>query len=305
MNVMKKLLSLAVFFTALFCSPLRAQEPVQYSVDLTQFSSVDLFGPFDVTMVKGQQYRVLISVMEPYREYVDCYVNAGVLSLKLDERIVPMEVKRQFRAKGAVEPVFSAVIYAPEELHTVSMSGKIVLHDTDDVFDKSSVSFSLDGQVQVKSVSLNTEVFKLDMKGKSVADFTLECDESLIDVAQSAQLAINETARNSYYKVQGSSKLRITNSSKSFCLIAKSNCAVNISGKGDRSLFDLGGTCEVDASRFDLSEADVRMSSVCKLYVAAADRLKLDLNSGSTLSFAGDPVIEIESIRSATVSRMD
>lgn len=304
MIVMKKLLLGIICCAVLFCCPARAQQPMQYSIDLSAFSAMDLSGPFQVSVVQGTQYRALITVLEPYREYVECYVNAGVMTLTLDEKRVPAEVKRQFRAKGTADPVFSAIVYVPQALQEVSMSGKALLHDSDDIFDKEAVSFNLDGQAQVKSLSLATSVFKLDMEGKSVADFNVTCRESIVKASQSAQLAIDEHTESSFYKVQGSAKLRMVSNCSHFEMAAKSNCVVHLSGRAERATFDMGGTCEVDGTRFDVSDADVTMSSVCKLCVAASRKLKVNLNGGSTLHFAGDPVIEIDNIRSATMSHL-
>ena len=118
MTLMKKLLTTIAALAALGCGLLSAQT-VQYSVDLPSFSTVDISGPFEVSLVRGQQPRALISVLEAYKDYVTCSVSDGILSVGLDEKKVPLDVKRQYRGKGTPDPIYSAIVYVPDLLKAV------------------------------------------------------------------------------------------------------------------------------------------------------------------------------------------
>ena len=300
---MKKFLATVAALVALGCGLLSAQA-VQYSVDLSPFSAVDISGPFEVSLVRGQQSRALISVLEPYKDYVICSVNAGVLSIGLDEKKVPVDVKRQFRGKGTPDPVYSAIVYVPDLLQAVTMSGKAVLRDSEDVFDKSRVVFTLDGQASVMSLNVSSLVFSLEMGGKSTADLKAVCRETNVNLAGSSSLTMDEQTDKSQYILAGSAKGRVKSKTMNFSVVAKANASMTLAGTGDCATYELAGTSEIDASLFEVSDADVRMSSVTRLSVAAANVLRVNLNGGSTLQFLGDPSVVIDNVRSASMTRL-
>lgn len=300
---MKKILVTVLCLAAVFCGRLSAQVS-QYSVDLAQFSDIDVSGPFEVSIVRGSQYRALITVLDPYKEYVVCNVGAGKLTLTLDERKVPAEVKRQFRGKGTPDPVFKAIVYVPELLQSVKLSGKAVMQDTEDLFDKARITFVLEDNASVRALYLSSLVFKLDMKGKSSAEFVVTSRETVVNLAGTANLKLEDESEDCIYTLVGSSKARVKSNTRSLTLSAKSNSSMTLVGSGDGATFELAGTSEVDASQFELSDADVRMSSVTRLSVAVDNVLRVNLNGGSTLLFSGDPSVSIDNIRSATMTRL-
>ena len=188
MTLMKKILTVAVAALLAMCSGALQAQTAQYSIDLEPFSGVDISGPFEVSLVRGSQYRALITVLEPYKEYVVCEVDGGILKLDLDEKKVPSEIKKQFRAKGTPDPIYKAVVYVPDLLRSVRMSGKAVMHDTEDLFDKARITFSLEGNSVVKSLQLSSLVFVLEMKSKSAADFTIDGRKCEVSIAGSSSL---------------------------------------------------------------------------------------------------------------------
>ena len=301
---MKKLLTTLACLVA-FASGVLSAQVAQYSLDLQPFSNVDVSGPFKASIVRGTQYRVLISVSEPYQPYVKCSTEGSSLTVSLDEIRVPLEVRRIFRGKGTPDPVFSVIIYSPDLLQSVTLSDKAVLQDTEDIFDKARVTFTLSGNASVKSLTLSSLVFRLDMKGKSSADFKVSCRETKVEMANSSSLVIDEQSEDSFYTISGSSKSKVRSETKRLTLSAKGNASMTIAGSGDGATFELASTSEVDASGFNVSDADVRMTSVSRLSVSAANVLRVNLNGGSTLLFAGDPAVSIDNIRSATMSRLN
>lgn len=301
---MKKFLAVTIAALALLSGGAVCAQTAQYNVDLSPFSGIDVSGPFEVSLVRGQQYRALISVLEPYKDYVTCTVSGGILTLTLDERKVPSEIKKQFRGKGTPDPFYRAVVYVPDLLRSVRLSGKAVLHDTEDLFDKARVSFETEGTAQLRMLEVSSMVFCLDMKGKSSAEFKINCRESEITLAGSAVLNIDGESERCSWQVHGSSKLNSSCRAEHFSLSGKGNADAVLSGSADEAEYDLSGTIEVDASRMEVAEADVKMSSVCKLSVNAVESLKVNLNGGSVLNFAGEPAVTIDNIRSSTMSRL-
>ena len=304
MTHMKKLLTVAFAALLAMCSGVLQAQTAQYSVDLEPFAGIDVSGPFEVSLVRGTQYRALISVLEPYRAYVVCEVHGGILNITLDEKKVPADVKKQFRGKGTPDPFYKAIVYVPDLIRSVTLSGKSVLHDTEDLFDKARVTFSLEGNASVKSLEVNSVVFCLDMKGKSDGDFRISGRESEVSLAGSSSLTLDAVCDECNWELQGSSKLNATSETKKFNLSAKGNSDTKLSGKADEAFFQMAGTSECNAQNLQVATADVQMSSVCTLSINALQTLKVNLNGGSTLLFGGEPSIIVDNIRSSTMSHL-
>ena len=276
----------------------------QTSIDLTPFKSVSVAGPFSVSFVRGSDYRALVSVEEGYMDYVVCSVTGTVLTIDLDERRVPADVKRQYKGKGTPDPVFSAVVYVPELVQSVTLKDKAVLCDTEDVFDKAKVVFELKDNASAKQMDLSSQNVRIVMQNKSVADFKVNCKLLETETNNSSSLSIDETSEESAYSLQGSSKIVAKSRSSQVSVKTKSNSNMILVGAGDNISFNLSGTSEVNAVDFEVPDAKVSMTSVCQLSLSAYRSLTLNLNGGSSVYFRNDPQVTIENIKSSTVSRI-
>ncbi len=299
---MKKLIICLLFGALLLSTGARAVTR-QYSRPLAPFTGVEVSGQFSVSLVRGADYRALLSVEEAYIDYVICEIKGYTLKISLDERKVPTEVKRQFRGKGTPDPVFSAVIYVPDLLQSVELSDKAVLKDTEDLFDKSRVTFKLSGSSSAKSMKVSSLNVDITLENKASGEFDLTCRDSKVQMSNSSQLRlVEQESETSTYVLHGSSKLTARCNTGLLGVYTKSNCVGVISGSGNRAEFDINGTSEVDASAFEVPDAVVKMSSVSKLTEAAYKTLRVNLNGGCTLYFLNDPSVTIENIRSATMT---
>lgn len=276
----------------------------QTSISLSPFSNLKVAGTFSVSLVRGADYRALVTVEESYMDYIICQVTDGVLKIDIDERRVPAEIKRQFRAKGTSDPAFSAIIYVPELIRSVELDGKAVLCDSEDVFDKGRVAFDLDDNSNMKNVEISSQEVELSLQNKSTADVKVSCKKLAVDTSNTSSLTIEEESEDSSYSLQGSSKIVAKSHAVHMEIKTKANSSMKLFGSGDSISYNLSGTSEVNALSFEVPDAKITMTSVCALYQAAYRSLTLNLNGGSALYFTNEPQVSIENIKSSTVSRV-
>lgn len=276
----------------------------QSSINLTPFSNLKVAGTFSVSLVRGSDYRALITVEESYMDFIVCSVTDNVLTIDIDERRVPSEVKRQFRGKGTPDPVFSAVIYVPELIRSVELDDKAVLCDSEDVFDKARVTFDLDDNSNMNNLEVSSQQVEISLQNKSTADVKVSCTKLEVDTSNSSNLTIVETSEDAAYSLQGSSKVVAKSRTVHMEIKTKSNTTMTLYGTGDSITYNLSGTSEVNAMGFEVPDAKINMTSVCALYQAAYRSLTLNMNGGSALYFKNEPQVSIENIKSSTVSRV-
>ena len=292
---------------AVFCCTLMGTAAFgkQYSVNLSPFTGVRVSDEFKVSILRGSEYRALLTVEDEYMDYVTCALSGSTLEISLDERKVPAEVKRHYRSKGTADPTFTAIIYVPDLIQAVILEDKAVLRDTEDVFDKARVDFELSGTSSVEKLLVSSLVMRISLKNKAGADINFTGGECIVEASNSSTARIVEQQSEvSRYSLQGTSKVEALCTTANLNVYTKANCTLRVTGSGDRAVFDINGTSEVDASGFEVPDATVTMSSVCKLSEAAYKTLRVNLNGGSTLYFANDPAVTIENIRSASMSRI-
>ncbi|MBO4671787.1 MAG: DUF2807 domain-containing protein [Bacteroidales bacterium] len=300
---MKKLLT-AVFCCA-FLGIAIPSEGKQYSINLSPFSGIRVSDEFKVSILRGAEYRALLTVEEDYMDYVTCAVSGSTLEISLDERKVPSEVKRYYKAKGTPDPAFNVIIYVPDLLRSVVLEDKAVLRDTEDVFDKARVDFELSGSSSIEKLAVSSLLCRISLKNKAGADLSFTGGECSVEASNSSTARIVEhQSEVSRYNLQGTAKVEALCTTATLNVYTKANCTLRVTGSGDKAFFDINGTSEVDASGFEVPEATVCMSSVCKLSEAAYKTLRVNLNGGSTLYFANEPSVTIENIRSASMTRI-
>ena len=152
-------------------------------------------------------------------------------------------------------------------------------------------------------MSLSSLSFKVSVRGKASADLTVGCREFVAETANACSLKVEETSEVSSYYLQGSSRVTAKSQTGALSVHTKSNCTMSVSGSGNTAVFDLNGTSEVDAFGFEVPDATVTMTSVCKLGESAYRNLIVNLNGGSSLYFANEPTVSIENIKSSTMTR--
>lgn len=276
----------------------------QTSINLAPFNCLSVAGNFSVSLVRGADYRALVSVEDGYMDYVVCSVTGNVLTIGLDERRVPSEVKRQYRGKGTPDPVFSAIIYVPELVQSVTLMDKSVLCDTEDVFDKAKVVFELKDNASARQMDLSSQCVRISMQNKSTADFKVSCKLLEAETFNSSSLTMDAVSEDSSYSLQGSSRIVAKCRGSRVGIKTKSNSNMTLVGSGDSITYDLSGTSEVNALDFEVPDAKITMTSVCLLSQAAYKTMTLNLNGGSAVFFRNDPQVTIENIKSSTVSRL-
>ena len=120
------------------------------------------------------------------------------------------------------------------------------MKDSEDVYDKARITFSVAGNAVINKLSVSSLAFSLDMKDKSSADFVITCESADINMANSSSLKISEQSKNSVYSIQGSSKTDADIETNEFKLSSKGNSAMTLSGMAQTAIFDMTGTSEVD-----------------------------------------------------------
>lgn len=297
---MKKVLfSIALVLVAVCASA----QVKQYTHDLTPFNSIDVSNGFEVSVVSGEAFTVVLSVDEPYRDYVSCVVTGSTLYISLEEKKVPAEVKKLYKGKGVAAPTFRASVSMPEKLQNVTLHDKAVFFEAKGVMSNDVVSVSLSDNAQIKTMELSATNVNIAIDKKASANIVLDCDNLTIAAQGNANLNVEQTAKHAEYKFQGSSNVSVTGACETAVVNAEGSSKVSLVGTAATVDYNCSGSSNVNALMLVCDDANVNMTGSCNLSQAAGRNVKINLAKGATLTYAGKPAFDIENVKSSNIVR--
>ena len=301
------LIAFAVCIVTLVSVPLSAQS-VQESVreELPAFSGIRLGGDFTLEIRYGKQYRARMAVEEVFAEYVDFQVADGVLTVSMDDRKVPMDVRKLFRAKdGMREPAFQVIVTMPETLSSLHLSERAVLLKADElVVAPEGISVQLSDNARIESLTTGGGRTSIVLDKRAEAGVQVNCDSLAVSLSGNASLILNQQVLSSKIEIVGGSSLVVGGSAKELELTARGSSKSILNGMASRAAYLLNGMASVNAVNLKVEQAQVQMSGMCSMTQAAGD-LTVDLSGGATLEFQGDPLIHVLRIKNATMTPYD
>ena len=116
---LKAIIGMIAFAAVLLVAPQRASaqslsaQLTDKDITVSEFNAVNVSDDFEVTLSRGT-YGVRLTVDKELEPYVEVYVRSKVLYISYDEKAVPKELRKLYRGRGSLTPVFRVVAYTPE-----------------------------------------------------------------------------------------------------------------------------------------------------------------------------------------------
>lgn len=293
---------------ALGALPLSAQR-VRSTVqdELPAFSRIALGGEFSLTVRYGKQYRARMAVEELFGDYVQFSVVDSTLTVTMDERKVPGEVRKLFKGKDSRSPEFRVEVTMPETLRELSLDGRAALVAADDlVFDGASVSVKLSDNARIASVAFKADRVRLSLDRKADATLSVSCDSLFVEQGGSSNLDVTHRSTASAFAVSGSTTLLVRGETGLLKLDAKGFSKSILNGKAPVARYRIGTSSQVNAVSLDNARAFAEVAGLnSSLTTAATDELTVDLGTGATVYFLNDPTLRVLYLKNASLIPYD
>lgn len=294
----KVILSIAFAVAACLCANAQVK---QYTHDLTPFSAIDVSNEFEVSVVTGETFSVVLSVEEPYRDFVNCVVTGNTLYISVDEKKVPADVKKLYKGKGVTPATFRAAVSLPAKLESVTLHDKAVFFEAKGMMANDAVSVALSDNAQVKTMNIDANSVNISLDKKSSANIVINCDNLNINVAGSSNFNVEQSSRNCDIKLQGSCNISVNGTCEVLKLNTKGSSKATLVGTANEVEYVCAGSSSTNAMMLVTDNANINMTGSCTLSEAASKNVKLTLANGATLTYAGQPAFDIDSIKSSSV----
>ena len=325
-NSLKAIIGMVAFAAVLLMVPQRAAaqslsaQLTDKDITVSEFNAVNVSDDFEVTVSRGT-YGVRLTVDKELAPYVEVYVRSKVLYVSYDEKAVPKELRKQYRGKGALTPVFRVVAYTPE-LQAVTLSDNATLTGVEE-FTAGEFELTTAGKSQVKNLSISATSARISMKKNAVATLNLKTDRGVeVNTDNSANLKLTFTGRELALTADGSSvvvadggttrSLNLSTGGSSQVSVISDTEKVEVTSEGSSKLTLTGKAREmevkgsrssvVDAFAMPMEEVEANLSNSCTVTVSVSKKVSVNLVGGSSLFYSGSPVFEIEKIVKSTLA---
>lgn len=295
-----KLLCSALAFI-ITCSVNAFSQNVRNEYKLGKFTDLEVSDDFDVTVVKGSEYTLELTVPEAYAQFVHNSVKGSTLSIDLDDRKIPTDLKKVFKGKDKSE-IYRAIITMPGNLKSVKMSGKANLVVNPEIMSEDAVLIEMTDNSTLKSMTVSAKNVNIDMEKKATATLSVSCGQLALETSGSSSLTLNQASDNLNIKSQGNSNITVKGETGYLDYNVKGTTKATLVGKADSAIFSCAGSSNTNAVEFDIREAVVEMNSISTLTEAASEKLTVSLSGGANLIFANSPVLDIKEIKSSSMS---
>lgn len=303
-----RLLLVLIAIAAAGSLPLSAQR-VRSTVqdELPAFSRIALGGEFSLDIRYGKQYRARMAVEELFGDYVQFSVADSTLTVTMDERKVPGEVRKLFKGKDSRSPEFRIEVTMPETLRELSLDGRAALVAADDlVFDGASVSVKLSDNARIASVAFKADRVRLSLDRKADATLSVSCDSLSVTLTGGSSLDLTQRSVASSFAVSGNATFVARGETGLLKLDAKGFSKSILNGKAPVVRFVVGATAQVNAVSLENARAFVEAAGIgATLTTAATDELTVDLGTGATVYFLNDPTLRVLYLKNASLIPYD
>lgn len=283
-------------------------QPVREVVrdELPAFSGISLGGDFILDIQYGKQYAARLDVEELLAEYVQFSVMEGMLTVSLDERRVPGEVRKLFRGKDAAAPTLRVSVTMPETLQSLQLEGRSVLLSADDlVVDPDGIDIRVTDNARISSFAFGSGRVSLSMDKKAEAGLSVTADSLSLRQSGTSTLALSQNTTASNLEVSGSCTLTAGGETGLLKLDSKGFAKVILNGKTPVVRYKLANSSQVNATVLEAGRAFVEMAGLGTLTQGASEELTVDLSGGATVYFLGDPAIHVIYLKNASLIPYD
>lgn len=322
---LKAIIGMIAFAFVLWACPQRAlaqslsSQLSDKEVAVSEFNALNVSDDFEVTVSRGA-YGVRLTVDKELAPYVEVYVRSRTLYVSYDEKSVPKDLKKLYKGKGSLTPVFRVVAYTPE-LQAVSLSDNATLSGVDE-FLTNDFELTAVGKSQVKNLSISASTAKVILKKNAIANLTLKTDrgvevstdgssnlkftftgkELALNADGSSVIVADGPCRSMNLMTGGSSQVSVNSDTEALDLTTEGSSKLTLTGKAVEMKVRGSRSSTVDAFAMPLEKVEANLSNSSSVTVSVSKQVSVNLVGGSSLYYSGTPTFQIEKIVKSTLA---
>jgi len=251
---------------------------------------------------------------------VEVYVRSRTLFISYDEKAVPKELKKQYKGKGSLTPVFRVMAYTPE-LESVTLADNAVLAGVQE-FVASKFELTAAGKSQVRNLSVTAPSAKIVLRKNAIATLNLTTERGVeVNTDNNANLKLTFTGKELALNADGSSvvvaegpttglnlmtggssQVTVTSDTEKVDLTTEGSSKLTLTGKAVEMKVTGSRSSTVDALAMPLERVEANLANSSSVTVTVSKKVIANLVGGSALFYSGTPEFQIEKIVKSTLA---
>ena len=322
---LKAIIGMIAFVAALALAPQRATaqslsaQLTDRDIAVSEFNAINVSDDFEVTVSRGS-YGVRLTVDKELAPYVEVYVRSRTLYISFDEKAVPKELRKLYRGKGALTPVFRVMAYTPE-LRSVTLADNATFTGVQE-FMTNEFELTAAGKSEVTNLSVVAATAKIVLRKNALATMTVKTDRGVeVNTDNNANLKLTFTGKEFALNADGSSvviadgpttslnlmtggssQVSVTSDTEKVDLTTEGSSRLTLTGKAVDMKVKGSRSSYVDAFAMPLETVEANLSHSSTVTVSVSKKVYANLVGGSALFYSGNPVFEIEKIVKSTLA---
>ena len=322
---LKAIIGMIAFAAAVVFAPQRSAaqslsaQLADRDIMVSEFNAINVSDDFEVTVGRGS-YGVRLTVDKDLAPYVEVYVRSKTLYISYDEKAVPKDLRKLYRGKGALTPVFRVMAYTPE-LQSVTLSDYATLTGVEE-FVTGDFELTAVGKSQVKNLSVAASSAKIILRKNALATLNVKTDRGVeVNTDNNANLKLTFTGRELALNADGSSvviaegpttslnlmtggssQVSVTSDTEKVDLTTEGSSSLTLTGKAKELKIKGSRNSYVDAFAMPLETVEANLSNNSSITVSVSKLVYANLVGGSALYYSGSPEFKIEKIVKSTLA---
>ena len=322
---LKAIIGMIAFAAVLVLAPQRtaaqslSAQLTDRDIAVSEFNAINVSDDFEVTVARGT-YGVRLTVDKDLAPYVEVYVRSRTLYISYDEKAVPKELRKLYKGKGSLTPVFRVMAYTPE-LQSVSLADNATLSGVEE-FVTSDFELTAVGKSQVRNLSVSAASAKIILRKNALATLNIKTDRGVeVNTDNNANLKLTFTGKELALNADGSSvvvadgptsalnlmtggssQVSVTSDTEKVDLTTEGSSRLTLTGKAKDLTIKGSRSSYVDAFAMPLETVDAVMANSSAITVSVSKLVHADLVGGSALYYSGTPEFKIERIVKSTLA---
>ena len=288
-------------------------------IPVSEFNSLNVSDDFEVTLSRGP-YGVRLTVDKDLAPYVEVYVKAKTLYLSYDEKAVPKELKKLYRGRNGLNPVFRVVAYTPE-LRSVTLEDNATFIGVEE-FVSPDFDLTAAGKSQVKNLSVSANSARINLKKNARATLSVRSQRGVeVSTDNNANLKLTATGNELTINSEGSSvvvasgpsqtlnvlssgssQVTVTSDTEKVNLTTEGSSKVVLSGKAVSMTVKGSRSSTVDAYSMPIEDILADLAGSSSVTVSVSKTADVTLVGGSALYYSGSPQFVINKIVKSTLA---
>ena len=269
------------------------------------FNTIDAEYNYNISIRPSEEgnYVVEQTIDAILENYIKAYVKNNTLFISFDEKGYnkDKEAKAAYKGKNAPKPVLNIIVKAPT-FQTLKIRDNVVVDALGTTLNSNSFTLEAADNTKINNFSVETGDCKVTVGKNAIVNLNAKAGDLKIKADKNAVLNLNFETKGLDIETGNSAVLTLSGGATSSKIKVEDSSKLTISGNASSMEFTGEDKADVDASKFPVKDATVKMKNSCKLAANVSSDLSIEMD-GASLVFSGNPDIKIVNLVKATIGR--